>query len=201
MKPAWSFTSTGDFPHASANALASAMVSSLALRGRTISTRAITGAGLKKWTPHTRSGRPVSMASSMTGRVDVLVARMVPVAQMRSSSLNTCRLAPRSSTIDSSTRSHSASSPRSDVAVTRPSVAWRSSSDSFPFSTCLARLFSSPATVASAVSCRRDRRTTSCPVLAAVSAMPEPMIPEPTMPTRFTVMGGNVTVRARSARR
>ena len=68
MNPAWSFTSTGVLPHASAKARASAMVSSLAVRGRTISTRAITGAGLKKWTPHTLSGRPVSMASSITGQ-------------------------------------------------------------------------------------------------------------------------------------
>ena len=35
------------------------------------------GAGLKKWMPHTRSGRPVAMAISTTGRVEVLVARIV----------------------------------------------------------------------------------------------------------------------------
>ena len=42
--------------------------------------------------------------------------------------------------------------------------------------------------MASAVSCRRDRSTTSWPALAATSAMPDPMIPEPTMPTRLIVM-------------
>jgi len=31
--------------------------------------------------------------------------------------------------------------------------------------------------------------------LAATSAMPDPMIPDPTMPTRFTVMGAKVTQR------
>ena len=77
MKPAWSFTSTGVFPQASAKARAAAMVSSEAVRGLTTSTSAMTGAGLKKWTPQTLSGRPVCMASSMTGRVEVLVARMV----------------------------------------------------------------------------------------------------------------------------
>ncbi len=43
--------------------------------------------------------------------------------------------------------------------------------------------------MASAVSCLRERSTTSCPALAATSAMPDPMIPEPTMPTLLIVMG------------
>ena len=46
--------------------------------GRTTSTSAMAGAGLKKWTPQTSSGRPVAMAISTTGRVEVLVARIVP---------------------------------------------------------------------------------------------------------------------------
>ena len=37
----------------------------------------MTGAGLKKWSPHTRSGRLVTIASSMIGSVDVLLARIV----------------------------------------------------------------------------------------------------------------------------
>ena len=98
-------------------------VSSLTVNGRTISTRLITVAGLKKWTPHTLSGRPVSIASSMTGRVEVLVAMIVWSPQMRSISLNRCFFLARSSTMDSITRSHSARSPRSDVAVTRDNVA------------------------------------------------------------------------------
>ena len=44
--------------------------------------------------------------------------------------------------------------------------------------------------MASAVSCLRERRTTSMPALAATSAMPDPMIPEPTMPRRSIDMGG-----------
>jgi hypothetical protein len=39
----------------------------------------------------------------------------------------------------------------------------------------------------SAELCWRLRRQTSKPALAATSAMPEPMIPDPTIPTRFTV--------------
>ncbi len=77
MKPARSLTSTGSLPQAEAKALTASMVSSDAVRGRTISTRLMAGAGLKKWTPQTLSTRSVTMAISITGRVEVLVARMV----------------------------------------------------------------------------------------------------------------------------
>ncbi len=76
MKPARSVTSTASLPQAVAKALAAAMVSSLAVSGRTTSTSFITGAGLKKWMPQTRSGRLVCTASSTTGSVEVLVARI-----------------------------------------------------------------------------------------------------------------------------
>ena len=41
----------------------------------------------------------------------------------------------------------------------------------------------------------RLRSTTSRPLAAATSAMPEPMIPEPTIPTRVIDMGSNATGR------
>ena len=164
-----------------------AIVSSLVVMDRTSSTSGIIGAGLKKWTPHTSSGRPVSIAISTTGRVDVFVARIPPSLTMRSSSLKRCFLVGRSSTMDSTTRSQSASAPRSETASTRPSTAVRSASSSLPRSTCLASDFSSPATIASAVLWARLRRTTSQPALAATSAIPLPMIPDPTIPTRCTI--------------
>ena len=120
--------------------------------GRTTSTRDMAGAGLKKWMPQTRSGRPVAMASSTTGRVDVLVARMVPGLQMLSSSANRAFFTPRSSTTDSITRSTSTSSPRWVVAVTRPAMASASAWVRFSFSTCRASDLASPASMASAVS-------------------------------------------------
>ena len=170
-----------------------ATVSSEAVSGRTISTSDIIGAGLKKCTPTTRSGRSVTTAMSMTGRVEVLVARMPSALTTRSSSLNSSVLTARSSTTDSITRSQSVRSWRLAVALTRARTVWLSSSVSLPRSTCLASDFSSDATMASADSCLRDRRTTSWPVLAATSAMPDPMIPEPRMPTRLIVMGGQAT--------
>ena len=45
---------------------------------RTTSTSGIIGAGLKKWMPQTSSGRPVSIAISTTGSVEVFVARIAP---------------------------------------------------------------------------------------------------------------------------
>ena len=147
------------------------------------------GAGLKKWTPHTLSDFCVSMAISITGSVEVLVARMASSLHTSLSSRNSSRLVARSSTIDSITRSQSARSCRrggggdpgqGGVAVLGAS--------SLPRSTCLASDLSREATMASADACWRDRRTTVWPLLAATSAMPEPMIPEPTMPTLLIVM-------------
>src|SRR4029079_15085179 len=117
--PAWSFTVTAFLPQASTNARASANVSSLVVIAGTSSTSDIAGAGLKKWTPHTRSGRSVTIAISTTGRVDVLVARIADGVHTRSSYRKRSCFAERSSTIDSSTRSHAASSSIAVTAVTR----------------------------------------------------------------------------------
>ena len=51
------------------------------------------------------------------------------------------------------------------------------------------------ATMAPALSWLRLRSTTSWPAAAATSAMPEPMIPDPTIPTRVIDMGQEATGR------
>ena len=79
------------------------------------------------------------------------------------------------------------------MALTRAAISLAVSSSSLPRSTCLASEVSSAATIASAVACWRDRRITSVPALAATSAMPDPMIPDPTMPSFSTLMAGDVT--------
>ena len=119
------------------------------------------GAGLKKWMPQTSSGRPVAMAISTTGRVEVLVARMAPALTTESSSAKSAFLTSRSSTTDSMTRSASASSPRWVVPVTRAAMVAASSSVRLPFSTCLASDLPRPATMASALAWLRLRSTTS----------------------------------------
>ena len=75
--------------------------------------------------------------------------------------------------------------------VTRDRASSRSASVILPFSTWRLSDFSMAARVASAVDWLRERRTTSKPLTAAVSAMPEPMIPDPTIPTRAIDIGGN----------
>ena len=71
---------------------------------------------------------------------------------------------------------------------------WRAvRSSSLPFSTWLVEAAPSPATRASAVARCRERTMTSQPALAATSARPAPMIPDPRMPTRLMTvpaMGG-----------
>ncbi len=172
-------------PQASAKAVASATVSSDAVSGAMISTSDITGAGLKKWTPSTWSGRWVATAISMTGRVEVLVARMASCLTMLSSSANSARLMPRSSTTDSITRSQSTRSPEvvggADAAEGSVRVVLL---ELAPLDLLGQGLVSSVATMASALSCLRDRSTTSKPAFAATSAMPDPMMPDPRIPTR-----------------
>ena len=187
MKPARSATATASLPHEVANSVAVAMVSSLAVSGRMISTSFIIGAGLKKCTPHTRSGRCVAMANSTTGRVEVLVAMMASALSTPSSSATSARFTARSSTTDSMTRSQSARSANWSVAVMRPRMAVRSSSVALPRSTALARLRPRPLTIASALDWVRERTTTSYPARAATSARPAPMMPDPITPTRLTV--------------
>ena len=92
-----------------------------AVSGRTTSTSFIRGAGLKKWMPQTCSGRDVASARSITGNVDVLVARIADGFVARSSSPNNAdldRRAPRSPT---RSRDRSQPNPASpSVAVMRP---------------------------------------------------------------------------------
>ncbi len=115
------------------------------------STSFMVGAGLKKWMPQTRPGLWTSIAISMTGSVDVLVARMASSRHTWLRSTNSSFLVVRSSTTDSITRSQSARAFRSPVAMMRPSTASRSASSIRPFSTSRFRPFSSEASVASAV--------------------------------------------------
>ncbi len=76
------------------------------------------------------------------------------------------------------------------MADTRALTASASVASSRPLSTWRASDVSSAASMASADSCLRDRSTTMTPALAATSAMPDPMIPDPTMPRRSIAIAG-----------
>src|SRR5688500_16203604 len=79
---------TGCLPTARHTAVAVATTSSEVRMVRTTSTSPMTGAGLKKCRPTTSAGRWVATAHSMTGRLDVVVARTVPGLQISSSEAN-----------------------------------------------------------------------------------------------------------------
>src|SRR5215471_10316927 len=74
-KPDRSAQTTPVLPRLSQIARAVAVVDGAVRIVCTISTSDITGAGLKKCSPTTSAGRLVAIAHSITGRLDVVVAR------------------------------------------------------------------------------------------------------------------------------
>jgi hypothetical protein len=150
---------------------------------RTTSTSFITGAGLKKWSPMTRSGRSVTEARSTTGRDDVVVARIASGFVERSSSRKIASLTARSSATASTTRSTSAMSANSSVVVIRSRTRSASSRSIFPFVTARSRLLATAPFARLMEASLRPRRMTSLPAFAATSAMPDAIRPVPTTPT------------------
>ena len=118
--PGVSWQRIGVLPMRSPNAYAVSNGSSAVSSARTISTSGISGAGLKKCMPTTRSGRLVALAISVTESADVFVASTASGRVIRSSSAKSSCFGPSSSTIASITRSQSASSPTSVVSDSRP---------------------------------------------------------------------------------
>ena len=138
------------------------MVASPAVMGRTTSTSAMAGAGLKKWMPQTRSGRPVAMAISTTGSVEVLVARIVSrladAVELGEEVLLHAEVLDHrlddQVDVDQLAQVRGGRSPG-------PRDLRGSASVRLPFSTCLASDFSRPASMASALAWLRLRSTTS----------------------------------------
>ena len=67
-------------------------------------------------------------------------------------------------------------------------IASASSAVRLPFSTCFASDFANVASIASPVVWLRERTITVAPVAAATSAMPLPMMPDPSTPTFWKTM-------------
>ena len=87
MKPALSPQITGFLPIVLTSSATSSRTLGSVTTVRTISTKACTGAGLKKCTPMTRPGWAFAVEISVTDREEVLVARMVSSATIPSSLL------------------------------------------------------------------------------------------------------------------
>src|SRR5215470_11867720 len=149
----------------------------------TISTSDMTGAGLKKCSPTTSAGRPVAIAHSMTGRLEVVVASTTPGLQISSNVENRACLTLRSSTTASTTRSTPARSSIVDDQVIRSRAASLSCSDSLPRTTPLSRDLRIVSASFAVRSGPRVTAVTAYPALAKTSTMPPAIVPEPTTPT------------------
>ncbi len=179
----------GSLLQARTNSVAAAIVSSLALIGRTTSTSVMVVTGLKKCTPQTRSGRVTCIARSMTGRVEVHVASTVVGSTTVLSVAKSSSLTARSSTTVSITKSLSRRSLSWVVTLTRALIAAATSTSSLPFSTWRASDRSIVTSTASARSVVREQTITVAPVEAATSATPLPMMPDPTTPILSKLIG------------
>ncbi len=110
-----SLATTGSLPSDFAKSNAERKTSSLVAMVRTTSTSCITGTGLKKCRPTTRSGRLVAAAMSTIVSELVLLAKIVSGPHSRSSSRKSSCFRSRSSVTASITMS---ASPRSASSVT-----------------------------------------------------------------------------------
>src|SRR5690606_14731706 len=189
--PARSAQTTGVLPTLLLTARAMATVSGAVRMVRTTSTSGITGAGLKKCIPTTFAGRDVAMAHSMTGKLDVVVAKTTDGLQISSSEAKSAFLTLSSSTTASTTRSTSERVSREAAQLTRSSAASRSASDSLPRTTPLFREVRTVSRSACAFSVPRDTEVTAYPALAKTSTMPAAMTPDPTTPTERTGCAGS----------
>src|SRR2546422_47881 len=193
MKPELSLATTGSLPRDLANAKARRTVSSEVVMVRTTSTRGISGTGLKKCNPTKRSPRFVAAAIAAIVRLDVFDAKMVAGPHKPSSSFQRVFLSSRSSVTASTTTSHAFRSAVAVVKCKRLRDASRSAAVIFPFSTNLASDFSIAARALSQTCWDTSRTVVSYPAAAATWAMPLPMSPEPSTPTRLmSVMSRSV---------
>src|SRR3989454_7535550 len=193
MKPELSLATTGSLPRDLANAKARRTVSSEVVTVRTTSTRGISGTGLKKCSPTKRSPRFVAAAIAAIVRLDVFDAKMVAGPHKPSSSFHKAFLRSRSSVTASTTTSHAFRSAVAVVKRKRLKDASRSAAVIFPFSPNFAGDFSIAARALSQTCWDTSRTVVSYPAAAATWAMPLPMRPEPSTPTRLmSVMSRSV---------
>src|SRR5438034_4628007 len=186
MKPGVSDATTGVLPSRRAASAVASTTGGSVIGPATTSTRAISGTGLKKCIPSTRSGLWAAAAIWAMERELVFVARIVSSGAAASSWWKASRFMARSSGIASTTRSARASSPSPDDWPIRANAKADSSSLISPFSALRRRkplIRSRARSYAPGIgSCT----TTSRPASAATCATPAPMVPAPSTPTRST---------------
>src|SRR3990172_4633555 len=190
MKPGVSAAMTGVLPMRRARSAVADDTAGSVSGPAITSTSAMTGTGLKKCIPTTRCGRSVASAILVIDRLLVLLARMTSrSAAAASRRRNAPRLSSRSSGAASITRSAEARSSNSVAVASRPSAAPPSAGVSWPFST---RRPMNPAIrsfARSTAPATGSWMSTARPASAATWAIPAPIVPAPSTPTRAIVSG------------
>ena len=146
----------------------------------------MTGAGLKKCIPMTLLGRPVTTDSSVTDRLEVLVARIVSGGQILSSWEKTSALSSMRSGTASMTSSAEARSSSEVLKRIRSKIASRSAGSSLPRLTARSVDCSTWPRPRASASSLISTAVTDRPARASTSTMPAPMVPSPTTPTSFS---------------
>src|SRR5882672_3529041 len=179
MKPGVSLARTARWPKRAASAASASATQGAVSRPSTTSTTFISGTGLKKWKPATRSGCLHAAAIAVIEKEEVLEASRESGATIASSAANSSRLAFRSSTTASITTGQAAT-PERVSAITRFAVA-RSHSAAVrrPFSLRRSSCADTAALASRAAPVRLSCSRTRMPACAATWAMPWPITPAP----------------------
>src|SRR4051794_3489848 len=183
MNPARSPMVTSTLPSRSASASTSSTTDGSVTTVCTTSTSFMTGAGLKKCIPMTLLGRPVATDSSVTDRLEVLVARIVSGGQTLSSAAKISVLSSMRSGTASITSSACARSSSEVLNRIRPKISSRSAGSSLPRLTARSVECSRWPRPRASASSLTSTAVTDSPARASTSAMPAPMVPSPTTPT------------------
>ncbi len=182
MKPGVSRAATAVWPMRRPSSSSAVATQGAVSRPSMTSTIFISGTGLKKWKPATRSGRLQAAAIEVTESEDVLVARMQSAAMMSSSCWNRRFLTSMFSTIASMTTFAEARSSTRETTSSLAFAAARAAGEILPFSASLPRVPMTVSRALAAAPCRASNISTRMPAWAAICAMPRPMAPVPTMP-------------------
>ena len=182
MKPGLSMQTTGSRVISRAARNSRSTTSGLVLRPGTTSTSFISGTGLKKCRPATRSGDLHLAAMAVIDSDDVFEARMVCGAHIASRAANNACFASRRSTIASTIRSQPFRSSSLSTMATRPTIAAASSAVRVPFCTARSIIDLMNSRALSAAPAWASNSRTSAPPSTETWAMPRPMAPVPTMP-------------------
>src|SRR6267142_1337844 len=179
MKPGVSLARTDLCPKRRASAASASPTQGAVSRPSTTSTTFISGTGLKKWKPATRSGRLHAAAMAVIENDEVLDASRQSCGTIASRERNSSRLASRFSTTASMTIGQAASAESASAMTRLASPLWRSPAPMRPYSCSRASCAETASFASRAASGRLSWSSTRIPACAATCAMPRPMTPVP----------------------